>query len=193
MPRKNKRKGLISISKYSGKSDVFDSLVMIHKYTDEELLNNVKIYIHTKDGDKRLRITCRKDLIPYYAHLVSSAYYDNKERKSVIHITSESWVDREERDMLQHKLNNVLRIYNRCKRKKIEFDVDTVVKELAWIGFDDHIYRRLAIRVKDCGKKAIVDGIHTKMAEYWRKELVKEMINNGVDPIKYGDYERFLI
>lgn len=165
---------------------------MIHNYSDEELANNVKIYLHTKDGDKLLPITCRKDLIPYYAHLVSSAYYNNAERKSVVHITSESWVDRRERESLEYKLKQVLTIYNRCKRKKIEFDVDATVEEVAWKGFDDDVYREIANRVKGNGKNATIDGIHMKMHEYYRKELVEEMINNGLDPIDYGDYQRLL-
>ena len=31
------------MSKFSGRCDVYDSFVMIHNYTDEELKNNVKI------------------------------------------------------------------------------------------------------------------------------------------------------
>ena len=180
------------MSRYSGRCDCYDDLVMIHKYTDEELINNVKIYIHTKDGDKLLPITCKKDLIPYYAHIVSSACYNNAERKSVIHITSESFVDREERESLEFKMKRVLTVYNRCKRKKIDFVVDDVVEELAWKGFDDHIYREIATRVQSNGKKANLDGIHMRMHEYYRKELVKEMINNGLNPLDYGDYQRFL-
>jgi hypothetical protein len=180
------------MSRYSGKCDVYDSVIMISKYTDEELAHNVTIYQGYGEDQKKLNISCRKDLIPYYAYLVSSACYNNVERKAVIHITRESFVDREERDSLEFKLKNVLRIYNRCKRKKTEFDVNATVEEVAWKGFDDDIYREIANRVKEHGKKANVDGIHLKMHEYYRKELVKEMIDNGINPLDYGDYARFM-
>lgn len=180
------------MSSYSGKCDVYDSLVMIHNYTDEELANNVKIYQGYGDKEKLLDIKCRKDLIPYYAHLISSSAQNNVDRTAHIHITSESFVDSEEHESLEFKMKRVLTVYNRCKRKKIDFVVDDVVEELAWKGFDDHIYREIATRVQSNGKKANLDGIHMRMHEYYRKELVKEMINNGLNPLDYGDYQRFL-
>lgn len=165
---------------------------MINKYTDEELATKVKIYQGFGETEKLLNITSRKDLIPYYAHLVSAACYDNVERTSSIHLSRDSWVDIEERESLEYKLKRVMMVYNRCKRKKIEFDVEATVEEVAWKGFDDDIYREIANRVKEHGKKANIDGIHLKMHEYYRKELVKTMIENGINPLDYGDYARFM-
>jgi hypothetical protein len=178
------------MSKYSGRCDAFDSLVMLHKYTDEELKNNVNIYI----GNIRtpLKIESQKDLIPYYAHIVSSAGFDNAERKATVFLTSKSWVDMEEQENLQWRLNSLLRMYNRCKRKKIEFNVDEAVKEITWNGWNEEPHRELAKRVKEYGKKATIDGIHLKMHERYRQELVDTMIENGLDPIFYGDYKRFI-
>jgi len=132
------------------------------------------------------------DLIQYYPHLIGMAWYNNLKRKSVIHLTSESFVDIEEREILEFKLKNVLRVYNRCKRKKIEFDVEEALKELVWSGWNDEPYRELANRVKEKGKKATIDGIHLRMHERYRQELVNEMIENGVNPADYG-YERFVV
>ena len=180
------------MSSYSGKCDVFDSLVMISKYTDEELANNVKIYQGYGEDEKLLDIKCQKDLIPYYAHLVSSSVHCGLDRTASIHITSESFVDREERESLEFKLKRVITAYNRCKRKKIDFVIDDVVEELAWKGFDDDIYREIAARVKANGKKAGIDGIHMRMHEHYRKELVNEMTKHGLNPLDYGDYKRFM-
>lgn len=180
---------MIIISKYSGRCDAYDTLMMIHKYTDEELKNNTKIYVGY--NTEPLHIENKKDLIPYYAHLIGCAFFDNKDKKSVIHLSSESSVDREERESLEFKLKRIFTIYNRCKRKKVEFDVDKVVEEVSWNGWDDDIYREIANRVKENGKKATIDGIHLKIHEYYRRELVKEMIMNGLNPAEYG-YERFL-
>lgn len=180
------------MSKYSGKCDCYDSLIMIHNYTDEELANNVKIYQGYGETRKQLNIKSRKDLIPYYGHLVSSAGHDNVERTASINITEESWVDMEERQTLEYKLKDVIRIYNRCKRKKIEFDVEETVKEVVWFGYAEKQTREIAKRVKEHGKKATIDGIHLDLHEHYRKDLVKEMLDNGLNPLNYGDYERFL-
>lgn len=178
------------MSCYSGKADCYDYLIAINRYTDEELKNNVDIYI----GDIKtpLKIQSRKDLIPCYPHLVTASFHDNESRKATIYISSESWVDREERDNLRFILKDILRIYNRCKRNKIEFDVEEAVKQVTWNGWNEDAYRELANRVAKSGKKATIDGIHLKMHEYYRQELVNCMIENGLNPCRYGDYERFV-
>lgn len=178
------------ISCYSGKCDCFDSLVEIGRYTEEELKNNIKIYVGK--SQEPLQITSYKDLIPYYPYLISSAYYDNAERKAAVHLTSESFVDREERECLEWRLKHLLRIYNRCKRKKIEFNVDEALTEVVWNGWNEESYRELANRVKEKGRKATIDGIHLKMHERYRQLLVDEMLKHGLDPCKYGDYKRFI-
>lgn len=180
---------VIGISRYSGKCDVYDSFVMIHNYTDEELKNNVKVYLGKSDTP--LKIETAKDLIPYYPHLISVGCYDNIERKSVIHITSESFVDYEERDTLNYYLKRILTIYNRCKRKKIEFNIDDVVKEICWMDWNKEAVTKLANRVKEKDKKATTNGIYLAMHERYRRELVDEMIKNGIDPAQYG-YGRFV-
>ena len=174
---------------YSGKCDLADSLE-IHNYTLEELQNNVTIYVG--DNPEPLHIEKLEDLIPYYPYIIGSACYNNTERKSVIHLSSESWVDIEERDCLEFQLKNLLRIYNSCKQKKTEFDIEEVLKKVVWNGWNEQPYRELAERVKEKGKKATVDGIHLKMHEHYRQELVDEMIRNNLNPLEYGDYERFL-
>lgn len=180
---------MVNISRYSGKCDWKDSLE-IHKYTLEELQNNVKIYVG--NNSEPLHIEKMSDMIPYYPYIIASACFDNVQRKSVIHLTSESFVDREERDILEWRLKDLLKIYNRCKRKKVEFDVEEAVKEITWNGWNEKAHRELANRVKEKGKKATVDGIHLRMHERCRQELVKEMLKNDIDPCEYG-YERFVI
>lgn len=163
---------------------------MTHNYSLEELKNNVKIYVG--NNSEPLHIEKMEDLIPYYPYLIGCAYYNNTERKSIIHLSSESFVDREERDILEYELKHLLRIYNRCKRKKIEFDVEESLKEIVWNGWNEEPYRELANRVKEKGKKATIEDIHLKMHEYYRRELVEEMLNNGLNPADYGNYVRFI-
>ena len=161
---------------------------MIRNYILEELQNNVKIYVG--NNKEPLHIEKISDLIPYYPYLISSAVYTDEE--SVVRLSSKSFVDREEREILEWRLKDLLRIDNRCKRNKIEFDVEEVRKKIVWNGWNEEPYRELANRVKMYGKKATVDGIHLRMHEHYRKELVEEMLKHDINPCKYGDYERFI-
>ena len=154
-----------------------------------EKILNAKIYIGC--ANVSLQINDMKDLIPYYPYIIRSAYFDTVEGKSVIYLSSESWVDHEERVNLEWRLHNLFTIYNRCKRKKVEFDVDEAVAKITWHGWNDEPYRELANRVKMYGKKATIDGIHLNMHERYRRELVDEMLRNGLNPANYG-YERFV-
>lgn len=176
------------MSRFSGKCDFADSLE-IHEYTLEELQNNVIIYIG--HNTEPLHIESMSDLIPYYPHIIGLGCYNNIERKSEIHLSSESFVDFEERNILEFYLKGLLRIYNRCKRKKIEFNVEDAIKELCWSDWNKPQITELANRVKEKGKKATIDGIHLTMHEYYRQELVDEMLKNGLNPADYG-YERFV-
>ena len=177
------------MSKFSGKCDLYDSFVQIHNYTDEELKNNVLIYIG--ESHFPLKIESSKDLIPLYPHLISCSYYDSTERKAIVYITSKSFVDIEENESLNFYLKSLVRIYERCKRKKIEFDVDEAVSKTAFMNFHTEEIRELAERVKKYGKKASADGIHLRSKLYYRKLLIDEMIKNGIDPVKYG-YKEYI-
>ena len=132
-------------------------------------------------------------MIPFYPHIIGFAACDNTDsHNSVVCLSRESFVDSEERESLEFRLKHLLRIYNRCKRKKTEFDVEEALKEIVWNGWNEEPYRELANRVAKSGKKATVDGIHLKMHEYYRKLLVDEMISHGLNPCDYGDYGRFV-
>lgn len=177
------------MSLYSGKCDVYDTLVSIHQYTEEELINNVKIYVG--NSDEPLKIESYKSLIPYYPYIVASAYFNNKDRQAIISLSSESFVEEEERERLEWYLKDVLRIYNRCKRNKAEFDIEMVVDSLPLFS-DKNAVREIARRVKESGIKATLDGIHLEFHEHcYRQLLVDKMIENGLNPSDYG-YGRFV-
>lgn len=204
---------MITISKFSGKCDFADSL-WISAETEEEVFNKfngTKLYICQPLPDdfsweealknkvnipetyyKKVEYSSIKDLIPLYPHIIAFATYDNTEPKgSVVCLSRESFVDSEEREILEWRLKDLLRIYNRCKRKKIEFDVEEALKEIVWNGYNEEPYRELANRVKEKGKKASIEDIHLKMHEIYRRQLVEEMIKHNIDPTEYG-YGRFI-
>lgn len=176
------------MSRYSGKCDVYDCLVDIHRYTEDELKNNVEIYVG--DSTTPLVINSWKDLIPYYPYIIGSSSHDNVTKKAVVYIGRESFVDREERERLEFYLRQVLKVYNRCKRKKVPFDKEMALKEASMSNYNNEAIREIVDRVAINGKKASVDGIHLSIHEYYRRELVDEMMKNGLNPADYG-YERF--
>lgn len=195
------------MSNVSGKCD-FKDYLWSHAETEEDAFNNfngTKLYINQPLPDdfnfedalknkinipetyyKKVEYSSIKDLIPLYPHLISFSCGD------IVCLSSKSWIDIEERDVLEWRLKHLLRIYNRCKRKKIEFDVEETLKEVVWNGYNEEPYRELANRVKEKGKKANIDGIHLKMHERYRQDLVEEMLKHGLNPVEYGDYERFV-
>lgn len=175
------------MSMFSGKCDCYDTLVVIHNYTEIDLKNKVEIYVG--NNTEPLHIDSYKDLIPYYPHLISSAMFSKG--KSVVHLSSESFVDSEERESMEFRLKELIKIYNRCKRKKIDFNINDSVKEICYGDWNKDIICALAKRVKENGKKATIDGLHLKLHEMYRKELVDVMVENNLDPREYG-YDRFM-
>lgn len=177
------------MSRYSSVCDVYDSLVSIHEYTEEELINNVTIYVGK--NTEPLQINSKKDIIPYYPHVICSASFDNKRREAVLYITSESYVDTSERSILENCLKDTLKIYNRCKRNKTEFDVNEALEKLYWKDWNMNSMKELVNRVKEYGNKATIDGIHLKSNEYHRQLLAEIMVQNGIN-LADTKYERFL-
>ena len=86
---------MIIISKFSGKCDVYDSLVMIREVKDFS-----KVIIYAADNEViPLRINSKKDLIPYYPYLTSIMCGDS-EGNTIIHLSKKSFVDAEEEGIL---------------------------------------------------------------------------------------------
>ena len=175
------------MSKYSGRSDFADDLI-IHNYTEEQLKNNVKVYVG--NSYIPLKIDSHKSLIPYYPHLICSSYHNNKENSAIYHITSESSVDRNERDILGLYLDRILEFYDKCQKKKVEFKIEDAVENVYFVSWNKEQVIELANRVKECGRKANTNGVYLGTSEHYRKTLFDEMIRNGLNPCDYG-LERF--
>ncbi len=178
--------GVISMSRFSGKYDLCDALF---KYTDDELAENISIYIG-RDA-KRLSVSSRKDIVPYYPYLIICSSYDSRTKSQIIHLASESFVDREERESLKFYLSKFLTIYNYCKRKHEKFHVYAAVADICFFKNNIEVLTELANRVRVAGKKADVSGLRLNMYEFYRRELVAEMLKYGIDPAEYG-YARFV-
>lgn len=167
------------MSRWSGKCDFADSIEM---HGGIEYLKNSKVYIYEEqpDGtykDKLLHFEKESDVVPYYAHIIGMAYHNNAENKHVIHLSSKSYPDSHEEEMLGYHLKTLIRYYNYCKRKKIEFNVNDALKKFSeWtLQYDGDTIKTLAQRVKEKGKKASIEGLKLEFSERYREELRKEL------------------
>lgn len=198
------------MSRFSGKCDFYDHVFMTSKaVTDEELFEKfkgTKLYKYKpynqrneldistpenlsetiKSNWEEIHYECIADLVPYYPYLISMAFCDNKDsNNSTVVLMSESYIDVSEREMLNIYLKQILKIYNRCKRKKIDFNIEDVVSEVCWMSDKDAI-TELVKRVSQYGKKANFEDVYLTMGEWYRKELADEMVKHGLNLADYG-------
>ena len=166
--------GVIVVSIYSGKCDVYDSLVMINDVTD---FSNVRIYA-SDNHIIPLRIDSQKDLIPYYPYLVVMMSSIKDEGISV-HLSEKSYVDTEEEGRLQWRLDQLKKYYRRCKRNHQPYDEKEAIKKICVWDVAEGYEIELVDRVKIDGEKATYIGVHIPMFDEMRKKLYDEMISAG--------------
>jgi phenylpyruvate tautomerase PptA (4-oxalocrotonate tautomerase family) len=131
------------ISKWTGKCDFYDDCEMIHN--PQEIIEKSKIYL----GDARVMIKEEKDLIPYYTHLVAMASY-NKEYGNVICLSRESFIDREEKEFLSWKIQDVITTFRKAKREKVEVTLDYLKKQKYYWGHgEDVVYSAIIDKIKN--------------------------------------------
>lgn len=172
------------MSMFSGKCDFYDSVVAIHCDGDtsklEEFLQNTNIYVRGADGREHL-IKCEneKDATKYYPYLTSIAAYDIKEGCNTIILSSHSFIDDEEKDIIGWYVEGAYKYWRKCKRNKKPFIVDECIESLHWMN--DNILRIVAERVAKDGNKAEFDDLHRSLHEYYRRKWFEEMVRLGWD------------
>lgn len=171
------------MSKFCGKCDCYDHFFM-RSGTIEDVEAEIKrtnFYIFTENGRRhKLDIHSIKDLAPYYPYLIAMGSWWNKEHGTIV-FSSESFVDREEREFMEWDLRDALAEYKKCKRKKIPFDPDAYYDKIS--SYWSHSYTREIIdRVARDGLKANLDGLHSDFKDkYERSELARELKKLGHD------------
>ena len=116
---------------------------MIHN--PQEFVEKSKIYL----GDARVMIKEEKDLIPYYTHLISSACY-NKESGNTIHLSRDSFINSEEREFLSWKIRDIISMFRKAKKEKIEVTLDYVKSQkYYWCNGEDFIWSALIDKIKN--------------------------------------------
>lgn len=182
------------MSIFSGKCDVYDHFCMIgcdENTTEEDIekeIKNTNFYIRTRDGKRhRLMINCIRDLVPYYPYLIVVGAFSNSH--STIELSNRSFVDSEEDEIMSWRLNDLKRIYRRCKREKKEFNFDYVKKVQGDFLTSDPNYKLMIKIVSDnkdntCINDLYKNNIHNHMSEYYRNELYETMIAYGYSKIE---------
>ena len=175
------------MSKYSGKSDLFDHLWMSSK-SEADVQTEIErtdFYIHSHPNDNRIHrldIHSIKDVAPYYPYLIAVGTW-NKEGRATIVLSSTSFIDREEAEFISWDLRDALAEYKRCKRKKVAFDPNSYVatlKDKGW-GYHENT-EEIARRVARDGLKANIDGLFLKSKDKWSRALLaRELSRLGYD------------
>lgn len=167
-------KVVITISKYSGRCDLYDVLVDIREITD---FSKVKIYA-ANNSIVSLRIDSQKDLMPYYPYLIAISV-GNSDGTQIIHLSEKSYVDTEEEEHLTWDLDELKRYYRRQKRKHEPFNSDEALKKISFFDGDAEYKKELVNRVKEFGEKATIEDIHIPFMDTMRQRLYEDMVAAG--------------
>ena len=175
------------MSKYSGKCDIYDSLIMIREMNEDSDWSKVTIKQYTDELDaygynkvKELKITSLKDVVPYFPFIEGSAYYDNTGIFGIVIIIGQhSYVYEEEHERLQNILDEAKKHYRKCKRKNEEFIPQEIAKKLNICNAYSKIYLEICNRVKEHPCSASIDDLHMPYFNYERDMLIDTMMQYG--------------
>lgn len=179
------------MSKFSGKCDFYDSVVAIHCDGDinklEKYLGNTDIYILGLD-DRYHKVKCEteKDAVKYYPYIIGIMVHNGEEGRNKIILSSDSFIDKEEKEWLEWKIEDVFKYWRKCKRKKELFTAEKFLNQDCF-GYGETM-EKVANRIAEYGKKADFKDIHDSTHEYFRKIWYEEMIRVGYAPHKAFDW-----
>ena len=168
------------MSVYSGKCDFYDGFVAIRCDGDEEKvkekLKTLTLYIRGKDGrDHLVKSDTLRDIAKYFPYLEGMMVSDSDGMKCWL--SSDSFIDQEERDSRNWKADYIFKYWRKCKRKKIPFTEEGCKKEL-WFS-DSKELDEMIHRVAVDGDKANFDDIHFSLWEYNRRRWFEAMVDLG--------------
>ena len=166
------------MSIFSGKCDIYDSLIEICGVTDFS-----KVHIFVKNNPVELRIDSYKDLIPYFPCLTGVS--TNHDGEHYIYTSGKPWYRTEEEEMFLIYLRDLTTCYNKLKREKrlsLEALIEMHTERFRWIDNKSELIDELAKRLFEAkGKKERVDydDLYTPIGDHFRKRLLEEMIGHG--------------
>lgn len=163
---------MIVISRFSNKCDLKDTIDI---FGAENIIANYKIYICSHILP--LEVNKQEDLIPYFPYLVT-LMVSSQELGGEIRLSAKSYVDEEEDEMLSYYLDEVIKYYKKCKRKKQPFDQEAALLKISHFDEKDYL-KEIVSRVAAKGEKATIEDIHIPFYDRMRRELFIEMLRNG--------------
>lgn len=179
------------MSLFSGKCDLYDSLIMIRKENDDTDWTKYEIEKYTKDshlntetfkfeGLEKITVTCVKDLVPYFPFIecigISSADHSH------IILSEKSFIDSEEEEFMFTKVNSIKRYVNHCKRNGETPEFNDFCKKHWWNDSDTNletIFERIVEHPYKKDRRWYIKDLHDSMHNYYRKMLYEEMIKYG--------------
>lgn len=178
------------MSKFCGKCDFYDGFCMIAGDGDEEKikenLTKLELYVHGKDGrDHRVKSDTIKDIAKYYPYLEAMMFGSNDGKRTVI-LASDSFIDQEEREHLQYKIDDVMKYHRKCKRNKQPFNEEECLAACSYWRDDDEVLKEIIHRVAISGNKAEFDDIHMPLWEHYRRGWFEELVSLG-----YTEYQAY--
>lgn len=115
------------MGRFTGKSDFEDWCEMHNR--PEDIIANAKVYIN----DAKVDIKTPEDLIPFYTHL--TACIASSEGKQTIHLSMESFIDMEEKELLEWRIVELIKVARKAKKYKVPFNYEYVCKERPFLVF----------------------------------------------------------
>lgn len=186
------------MSMFSGKCDLADWLEIHSTDKDDEsnrkklsfekienLIKKANFYIRSSNEDNKvhkIQINNLKEITPYYPYIICLSAH-TKDVDNIV-LTNESYVDSEEREMLIWRLDQIKKVYRRCKRKKINFTLDETYKDAGGYFGNTKVIEELFKRVSENGDKATIDGLYLPFWDLMRQYLYDEMIAVGYDEVE---------
>lgn len=180
------------MSKYCGKCDLWDSLVMIGEVSDDSNWNNIDVYQLTEDSffdsdgwhnTNKLEIHSIKDLIPY-APFISCLSMGQKNDGDIIrtdYIGNKSFIDIEENERFEWVIRDARRICKSYKRKGEELSLDELVNKVTLWRTSEEYIKIICERVlaHPYAKHIKTDNLHTEIHNMYRKIWYNDMIGYG--------------
>ena len=169
--------------KVSGKCCLEDTLEIWTQYNDNKLkkfLNRTSFYCDDITPKNKLCISNYKDIVPYLPRVESIAAFSKDGENTIILQKRPHWAY-EETNRLENMYEDILKLYNRCKRKKIEFTKEYCI-ENSFYGkeYFQKYYNILLDRFLEFGKKMTFSDIHFETTnKLYREPFIEEMISEG--------------
>lgn len=165
---------------FSGRCDLYDSLIEIGKVTDFS-----KVHIYINDNPVELRIDSYKDLIPYFPCIPSIQTHHCDGEYRIWFNSNKPSYRRDEEDLLRIYLRDLTTCYNRLKRNKclsLEALVEKYNSKYSWDSSKDELITELASRLieaKGIRDKVDINDLYLPSGDWFRERLYEEMVNNG--------------